>query len=475
MKKTNYINLSGMAFKIEEDAYERLSAYLDDIEAHLEQEEEASETLTDIETRIAELFSAVLLSSDNAVTITEVEDVIKTLGKPEDFVSQENAEKPKNQKRGSWRSRRLYRDPNNRIIGGVCSGLGTYFNVDPVLFRIIFVIGLLSGISPIPYILLWIIVPKAKTIEQRAMMTAGYDASTSRKRTASQNRQQSDNYKLNLKPLKTFLGILIIIGVIFMLFAFTIVFFVIQFNYGSDIYVIWTREITGLFLDGNTAIYALTGIGLVILIPVIMLLYAGLSLIFSFVRGGRLLSLTGLFLWLVGIGLVIFASINTARHFTEKTIVTQTDILETVESDKIFLKKAPSEQFSNKLFNVNVNDMKIYIHDKKIEKDNKKTVYVNKQLIVEGRPVINIIKNADQFSITVEKESLGPDITEAEANALNIEYFWVQKENEILLDRIFTLAEGAIIRGQKLTVKVEIPDNYYIDIDPAIKALVRIY
>jgi hypothetical protein len=70
---------------------------------------------------------------------------------------------------------------------------------------------------------------------------------------------------------------------------------------------------------------------------------------------------------------------------------------------------------------------------------------------------------------------MGSNTTNAEKNASNIEYFWVQKENELLLDRIFTLVEGAFIRGQKLTVNVEIPDEYHIEIDSSIKTLVRYY
>jgi phage shock protein PspC (stress-responsive transcriptional regulator) len=478
MKKTIHINLSGMAFKIEEDAYEILDSYLDAIKSRLGQEESA-ETINDIESRMAELFSAVLLSSDKAITVSDVEAVIKTLGDPEDFGSDDNTEKT-GKKSAQWKERRLFRDPNNRVLAGVCSGLGTYFNLDPVLFRILFILGLFTGgISILPYILLWIFVPKAQTIEQRARMTAGYDHSTSRRRT--------ETYKFNQQPetgivkgLKTFLGVLIVIGTALTMFGLIITFFVSNIAISSSFHAGWLRELTELLIDSTSVVYALIGAGLVLGIPVLLIFYLGLHLIFNFKRGGKLIGLTGFLLWLIGIGLIVFVSLNTVTQFNERAIVTQTDLLQPVESDTIFIKQTPYENYGKRESYNRLNRHKfrsrnfnISIHDKRIDKDNHTTVYVNKQMTVEGRPIINIVENADKLAITIEREGKGSNNKQAEENALNIDYFWVQKDNTSLMDRIFTLAESSPIRGQKLIIKIEIPDDYHLKIEPSIDVLVR--
>ena len=470
MKKTTHINLSGMAFKIEEDAYERLRLYLEEIETHLGQDE-ASETLNDIETRMAELFSSVLLSSDKAITINDVEEVIKTLGKPEDFGSEEE-EKPKKKKVEGKKARRLFRDPNNRILGGVCSGLGAYFNTEPIIFRLCFIIGLFYGISILPYIILWIIIPKARTIEQRAQMTSGYSTTSSRRRTSYNPEKQAETKVF--KFLKTFLGILIVVGTTLTMFGLTIALLVSNINFGSHNLFGWLREFTGIFLDAASTFYSILGVGLVFGIPIIIIFYLGLHLIFNFKRGGKIVGLTGFFVWLIGVGLIVYSSINTAKQFTERAIVSQTDVLQPFEGDTLYLKHTPFKNSGKKLFRLN-NNLRAYARDKRIEKGNRTTVYVNKQLTVEGSPGIYIIKNSEKFAITVERESLGANVIQAEENALNIEYFWLQKENELFLDRIFSLSEGTYIRGQELTVKIETPEGMEIVIDPVINARVRNY
>src|SRR5690606_17945952 len=100
-----------------------------------------------------------------------VEEVIETMGKPEDFVAEESEEEVPYSAE-SKRKRRLYRDPEHRVIGGVCGGLGAYFNIDPVIMRVIFVvlIFITQGAALLAYLVLWIAVPKAVTTAQRLEM-----------------------------------------------------------------------------------------------------------------------------------------------------------------------------------------------------------------------------------------------------------------------------------------------------------------
>ena len=458
MKKTTLINLSGMAFRIEEDAYEKLSSYLEAIETQLDIENGDSETINDIESRIAELFASVVHSTDRAVTMSDVEDVIKTIGKPDDFTPQRDDNVSEKKKSDNWKSRRLYRDPNNRIIGGVCSGLGTYFNIDPVIFRILFILGFFSGILLIAYFLLWIIIPKANTIEQHAQMTAGYNQSSQDRRKSGNRNYNRRQYDAKIvKSLKIVLGVIILFFTTIALFALTIAFFVLNFsvvNAESKIYKIWTGELTALFLDTTSTFYAYIGIGLLVFMPLILILYLGLHLVFDFKRGGKLVGLTGFFLWLSGLLFVIFAALNTASQYREHTSISQTFNLQPFDSDTIYIKTSPQTCSYKNLFYLN--NLQVTMSDKKIEKDNQITIHKN-ILKVNGNPTIHINKESENFAITIEKQSYGPNIEKAEEYASKIEYFWTQNNDELLLNSRFSLPENVQVRGQKLKIIIDIP------------------
>lgn len=177
MKKTLNINLAGLVFDIDEDAYIILKEYLDAISRHFEKNAGRDEIIADIENRIAEDFSQKRTSSKESITKDDVESVIHTMGRVEDF-SSEDEDDTKNKKQetssnySSARARRLYRDTDNAILGGVASGIAKYFDVDPVLIRVLFVVFTFAGGFAIPlYIILWIITPKAETPLQKAEMS----------------------------------------------------------------------------------------------------------------------------------------------------------------------------------------------------------------------------------------------------------------------------------------------------------------
>ena len=169
MKKTFTINISGTVFNIEEDAYEVLQKYLMNLKNHFGNGEEGKEIITDIEARVAEIFTGNMSDEKKVVTLEWVNNVIETMGTPENFVEEEGEEEPL---AGQKRKRRLYRDPDQSGRSGVCGGLGTYFNMDPVMVRIIFVAAILftSGAGLLAYIILWIVVPKATTTAHRLEM-----------------------------------------------------------------------------------------------------------------------------------------------------------------------------------------------------------------------------------------------------------------------------------------------------------------
>ena len=164
MKKTININLAGFVFYIDEDAYEALQKYLNNIRAYLGNTEGREEIIDDIESRIAELFSE---KQKQVITLIEVSEVIEVMGQPEDYMSEEE---PEEKTAYQQSSKRLYRDPDSTVLGGVCSGVGHYLNIDAVWIRLIFLAMVWSGVSILFYFILWAIIPKAETTAQKLEM-----------------------------------------------------------------------------------------------------------------------------------------------------------------------------------------------------------------------------------------------------------------------------------------------------------------
>jgi phage shock protein PspC (stress-responsive transcriptional regulator) len=169
MKITVSINLGGYSFNIDEDAYAELKMYLRNLELHFAGEESASEILSDIETRMAELFRTKITSYKQVINIEDVHQVISVLGTPEDISDSDGP--TSREKFSSPGYHRMYRDPDNRIIGGVCSGMGAYWNIDPLIIRIIFIALILAGgIGVMIYLILYVVLPEAKTTAQKIEM-----------------------------------------------------------------------------------------------------------------------------------------------------------------------------------------------------------------------------------------------------------------------------------------------------------------
>lgn len=180
MKKIFNVNLGGYPFTIDEDAYHQLNRYLDTISAHFSDSEGCEEILEDIESRVAELFNEKL-KNKSIIDNKDLEDVITVMGRPEDFGAETIDEEPL-QSAGSTRSwsnrttiktgKRLFRDTDEKVIGGVASGMAAYFGIeDPLWVRLAWILAFfIMGLPILIYPLLWIIVPEAKTAGDKLAM-----------------------------------------------------------------------------------------------------------------------------------------------------------------------------------------------------------------------------------------------------------------------------------------------------------------
>lgn len=182
MKQIINISLSGIAFTLERDGYEKLKRYFSDIEREYNDPSEAAELISDIETRITELILNKQ-SSNTPVTEETIDTIIAQMGFPKNDEEQTTSTSQEREPERRKITHRLYRNPKGAMLGGVCNGLATYFNIDPVVVRLLFIIlpiiSLIYSVFITPlftpqilftslliYISLWIIVPKARTPRQ---------------------------------------------------------------------------------------------------------------------------------------------------------------------------------------------------------------------------------------------------------------------------------------------------------------------
>ncbi len=178
MQRIIQINIAGRVISIEENAYSLLNDYITALEQQFAGEEGNDEIIQDIEYRIAELFSIAMQNGTAAINKADVQKVIDTLGPAHEIGGDDTGKssatrhlpvlytraKQEEYERKQYGYRRIYRDSNDKMIGGVCSGLAHYFDIDPTIVRLIAIILLLGfGIGGLAYIIAWIVIPQARS------------------------------------------------------------------------------------------------------------------------------------------------------------------------------------------------------------------------------------------------------------------------------------------------------------------------
>ena len=171
MKKTISITLGGIVFAIEEDAYQVLDRYLQGIRQKFSAEVAVDEIIADIEASIADKFSKKITSRKQTIAIDDVQEVIAIMGEVDEMAEDITEEAAPQEPAEREAPKRLYRNPDDTIIAGVCSGLAAYFGIDPVYVRVVFIVlALGNGIGILIYLVLWLIVPKAESRTQKLEM-----------------------------------------------------------------------------------------------------------------------------------------------------------------------------------------------------------------------------------------------------------------------------------------------------------------
>lgn len=312
MNKTVTINIAGLVFHIDEDAYNKLDSYINAVRNSIQQEGE-DEIIADIEARIAELFSERIDPQSGVIRMNNVDEIINIMGKPEDYIIEEEPNTNYHYSSNPKQAKKIYRDGEKRILGGVCSGLGHYLNVDPVWIRIIFVLLLfLYGSSFIIYFVLWIIIPKARTVADVLEMK-GEPVNISN--IERQFREGISNSYQSIRSSGSSAAIIIrrVIGIVLIVFSvlgifgsfFTPIAFNSQRNHLLNNFVTYNETQVGIpFWGLSLCLFVMSAV------PFIVLLLLGIKILNPKTKHIGWVSAVLGFFWLVAIFIFSYVMIN---------------------------------------------------------------------------------------------------------------------------------------------------------------------
>lgn len=395
MNKTVTINIAGLFFHIDEDAYNKLSTYLEAIKNSLNTEGK-EEIISDIESRIAEIFSEKIDPKTGVISMNDVDNIIQIMGQPEDYrLDDENEnENQKEQKtfndNYTKRPRKLFRDGEKRVLGGVLSGFANYFNIDVVWIRILFILLIfVYGSSIIIYPILWLIIPKAKTVSDILEMK-GEPVNISN--IEKQVRENFDQLGNNIRNIDTqrfkdagtklsdiiiklfgigciFIGTMGMIGSFIMLFVFNSITFSKLNNFPIE-------EIINLGYPTWAALAAIFTAGF---IPFLILFLVGLKCLYKNIKYVGLISILLGFIWASAVILmsVIMIEIETKNDLIKKYINDTSKItvvkksLDHVTKDTLNIDFIRDPRFYG--INDTLNNDKAYIEEDEIEFEIKPT------------------------------------------------------------------------------------------------------
>lgn len=481
MKKTTTIHLSGILFHIEEDAFNLLHEYLQSIEAHFNQNKNRQEIIEDIENRIAEIFTEKLHNNKQVITHTDVQEMINTLGRVEDFDSAQ--ENNSNTEHISVK-KRFYRNPDDKVIGGVCSGIAAYFDIDPLWIRLAWAISFfVFGTGLLFYILLWIIIPEAKTASQKLEMRGekinisniskgmsddinNFAKNASKEFSKSGNKilafiQNIIQYLLNFiyttgKGLMKFFAVLFMIISAFIL----MILFVITFG-DTDIYLNSkhfniSHSLSDFFTHPFQSILFSISLFFVIGIPLILLITNLIKFIFNIKRKVKYAGLVALILWLTGWGLLAYSTINAAETFSEKSYNT-TQFTQYIPSGKtLYIKMTEDDENPEDEMSIKLSNKILYSSN-----DNKASF---------GFPYVVVKKSKDDsIRIKIIRSARSENIKQAKMFANNIDYEINWKDSILELSSKYDIPKDDKFHFQRVKIIVEIPQNRYVYLSANLK------
>jgi phage shock protein PspC (stress-responsive transcriptional regulator) len=504
MNKTVNINLAGIFFHIDENAYLKLQRYLEAIRRSFTDSQGQSEIISDIEARIAELFSERVKHDKQVIGNKEVDEVISIMGQPEDYLVDDEIfeDEPKESyKRKSTPSKKLFRDTDNSYIGGVSSGLGHYLGIDAVWVRLIWILLTLAsgGTFVLIYILFWILVPEALTTADKLTMTGepvnisniekkikdGFDSVSETVTDVAKNvsdsvsgaaknvsdaaknvdlKKQSSNIKSSSKTFFDTLGDIIMflftvfakfVGIILMItgIAALIALIIGLFSVGvTNIIHIPGLDLIDVINAGETPLWLVSLLCFFLVgIPFFFLFYLGLKILINNLKSiGKIAKFTLLGVWLISIvGLIIIGIRQASEHAFDASVSNKKELFITA-NDTLNVKMVGNDNY-NKNIERRYNMFKLVYNE-----NDEKIIYSSDLKIIVRSTTDSLAK------INIEKNAEGRDYQTAKERAQEINYNFELVGNELRLDSYLTTDFNNKFRDQKVEVILYLPENMIV-------------
>ncbi|MDO6602396.1 PspC domain-containing protein [Arenibacter palladensis] len=476
MNKTININLANLFFHIDEQAYNKLQRYLEAIKRSFANTNGSEEIIADIEARIAELFHEKMENERQVITEKEVDEVIGIMGQPEDYMVDEDIfeDQPQSTKK-STRVRKLYRDIDNKYIGGVSAGLGHYFGIDALWVRLIWILLTIFswGGFVFIYILLWILIPEAVTTAQKLDMrgeavnisniekkvkesfddvaekvkNVDYEKVGNKVKDGSRGffNAIADIIMFFFKIIGKFIGIILIIigaaGIVALLVGlFTVGILDIIHLPGVDFYNLVNSTNTPVWVVSILAFFAIG-------IPFFFLMYLGLKILVNNLKSiGNVVKFTLLGLWLISIILLtVFGIHQAAAHAYSGNVAIEKELVFAQPSEpvKINLRSTDRDKQEN---NMRINGIVLDYTE-------------NGEEILISRDFRMYLKMShDSIArIEVRKNANGNSFKNATETAGKINYSYLVQGNTILLDDYLSTGRENKFRDQDVRVYLYLP------------------
>lgn len=477
-----------MFFHIDEDAYQKLTRYFEAIKRSLSNSNGQDEIIKDIEMRIAELFAEKHSSDKQVINLRELDEVIAVMGQPEDYRI-DNEEEDSQQKNPQFdystrRIKKLYRDKDGGMLGGVLAGLGHYFGIDKVWLRVLLLILVFAyGTGLLAYIILWIVMPEAVTTSEKLEMTGEpVNISNIEKKVREEFDSVSEKFKnvnydkmgnqvktgadkvvsnignVFMSIFKVFAKIL---GVILILSGATTLFFLLVgiFTLGTTAFVEfpWSSYIEA----GNYTDYPVWTFGMLMMfavgIPFFYLMVLGFKLLLPEMKSlGNVFNYTFLALWIISIALVIALSIKQATQFAFEGKSVKKELLQLNPADTLQIKFRYNESFANDIYDYD---------NHRLVQDSTDT-----EMIFSGDVRIRILKSEDkQAYIQIIKEADGESLSAAKRTAEKIKYAYKLEGNQLILDNYLLTEAVNKFRNQEVEINLYLPEGIKFKADEAFR------
>lgn len=483
MKKIININLASRLIPIEDSAYEILRQYLESLKRYFAREDGADEIVSDIESRIAELFQDKLKKGAHCITDEDVDAIKASMGTPEQFeesATAENAQSAQAQQEpaGTYSRprKRLYRDPDNKVLGGVCSGLGAYLNVDPVVFRIIFALLAIGGFGTgiLVYFILWVATPEANTAAEKLEMrgervdlnniratvqdeinalkgqfkNVGDDV---RNFSQGRGRQVGNDIERIFRSFITGLGkvLLFITKGFFYFLAVVILFSLIVAGIAIAASSAALFPLKSLLLASplqNTLFWP--AVILLLGIPVVGLIIFLIRKLTGVKQTNRYVGYTLSFLWVIGLICGIWLVASVAKDFRTSYREKDNFALLQPSKGKLIIKKTDDV--------VEMDDVDFFEGGLRVTDDT--AIIDNIRVKIEK-------STTDSFQVEVVRSSRGRTIAQAKRLAHEIQFQLNQQDSLLYLPAGLSIPRNSSFREQRITVVVRVPVGKNIEVD----------